>query len=101
MVRAMIYARCSSLDDSGEKMDLQLQEVREYCKIHGYEIVEEVKEYHNSRTVGSNLLWIVSQHDRIDVVVVRDMSVICKVEKESELFEELLHEVDIKLECVH
>lgn len=101
MVRVMIYCRLPRLDDNGENMRSQLQEVREYCKAQGYEILEEVTEYHDNRTIGSNLLWIVSQHDRIDAVVVNDMSVICKAEKERELFEKLLNEVDVRLECIH
>lgn len=99
MKRVVIYARVDSQDKSYQ-LDKQIRDLRVYCQNNDYEIIKEIREYSNSNTISKALLGITGDNQQIDALVVCNKKVICKRTKESDLFERLLYELDIDLECV-
>lgn len=99
MKRVVIYARADDQNKSSQ-LDKQIKDLRAYCESNGYEIIREIKECCNSNTVSKALLGITGDDQQIDVLVVYNKKALCKRSKESELFERLLYELDIDLECI-
>lgn len=99
MKKAVLYARLDVKHDDGEELNRQVKELNDYCKAKDYEVVRTIK-YYNGRTVSSALLSVVAENANTDVLVIRDISRLCRTAHECVLFEQLLYEVDVELECV-
>ena len=100
MKRVVIYARVDNQSLSSQ-LDKQIKYLRAYCESKGYEIIREIKECCNSNTISKALLGVPGDNQQIDVLVVCNKKVLCKRAKESDLFERLLYELDIDLECIY
>ena len=100
MKRAVVYARLAHKEDDGTRLNRQAQELQKYCEEKGYKVVKTIKEYHNGRTVSSDLLSVVADNAYLDVLVIKDKSRICRMTHECVLFEQLLYEVDLELEYI-
>ncbi len=75
MVKALIYARCST-DEKRQDVEIQLEELRGYCKRQGWDY-DEVKEYGSgSKSVPEKLreALIKIKERKYDVLLVYDMS---------------------------
>ncbi len=99
MKRVVIYARANN-NKKDNLLRNQISELRVYCEHRGYEIIREIKEYSSSNTVSNALLKVAADNEHIDALVVCDRKSLCKRSAESELYEKLLYELDIELECV-
>ena len=63
MYRTLIYARASQWTKP-DKLNKQLEKMRDYCRIHGYDVVHEIFEITNERK--SNRAAIRTIKDMID-----------------------------------
>lgn len=61
--RTLIYARVSQWTKP-DKLNIQLDDVREHCRIHNYDVVQEISEITNERK--SNRSAVLTIKDMID-----------------------------------